>query len=153
MAAVWPISPNVMPSGTSWSPVDRRVTFAPDRGPSIDRLATTARMETWDMALVPMSLADFTTFEAWFDGDLAAGVNAFAFPHPITDSIGFWKFAAGDPPYKVTPIGYQMISITFRLMLLPSTPWWLAYVTVEADGTLLLPAWVYDDDAGVYGIP
>lgn len=105
------------------------------------------------MALVPMSLADFTTFEAWFDGDLAAGVNAFAFPHPITDSIGLWKFAAGDPPYKVTPIGYQMISITFRLMLLPSTPWWLAYVTVEADGTLLLPAWVYDDDAGVYGIP
>lgn len=129
-------------------PVDVRVAFQPERGPEITRPGTTARWEEWSLPMAPFTLAQFNTFEAWFDSDLARGSKAFAWRHPVTGVIGLWRFKSGPRPYEVAQTAKGYVLVSFTLVKQPGTPWWASYIPV---GKTSVPLLVIDFQNGRYG--
>lgn len=130
MIPYWPTSVPACPERhrATGGPIDARAVFQPDRGPELSRPATTARWEEWTVPMAPFTLAQFNSFEAWFDEDLARGSVPFAWRHPITGVIGLWRFKTGQRPYEVGQTAKGYVLVSFTAIRQPGTPWWSPYV-------------------------
>jgi hypothetical protein len=123
----WPVALPQTPRRGSWAggPVDERVSFAPDRGPPIERAGVTAPHEMWTGAfpnLKPDQVAEWKRFVA---NDLRGGVLPFVWDDPITGQPGLWKLMPrGDVLYDLSARGATLTDLTVQLMRLPDI--WLA---------------------------
>ncbi len=130
-------------------PVEARASFQPERGPEITRPATTARWEEWQVPMSPFTVAEFNTFETWFDTTLARGSKAFAWRHPVTGVIGLWRFKIGQRPYEVAQTAKGYVLVSFSALRQPGTPWWSPYVR---PGENRVPYAVADYAGSVFGV-
>lgn len=126
--------------------INAKRSFEPDMGPPIERAATTASVESWQLRVAVKSDENLAAMMAWGRGTLAQWVLPFIWRHPHTGAVTKWKFL-GAP--RVVRIGSQSFMLSFSALRLPGVPWFAPYVP----GTRArLPAWVADYDGGVYGV-
>jgi len=147
--AEWPASLPIAPvANMQGGPIFSRISFEPDVGPPIERRRSTASVSTYAVTLTPFTRAQLDILEAWFAGELEGGTRRFVWRNPITKKLGYWKILPGDPDFQVAPIDDNLVRISFKAMLLPSVPWFAAYVP---EGTAIVPSLVLDFETGKYG--
>ena len=91
-----------------------------DVGPSKGRRRTTAPTRFVQVAYAQMTDAQLTTFENWFQNDIAMGALAFTMPHPKDQTTRTWRFADAQSPYQVTPYTRTLWRVTMMLELFPA---------------------------------
>lgn len=125
----WPLGvPScIMPLSPQGGLQDNRISFEPDAGVPIERPRTTWAPEVYAVDLVPLTVAQFTTFQRWYRADLASGTLPFRFLHPITRIVSPWRIVKGNPPYQVsksrraaTP-ETRCVSLSFSIMSWPAS--------------------------------
>lgn len=117
----------IMPSSPQGGLRDTRYSFETDsRMPPLERPAASWVGEIYSIELAPMTVAEFSAFQAWYLVALSQGVNGFVMPHPVTKAASVWKIGKGEPPYQVqktgripTDSGARRIVLSFSVMSLP----------------------------------
>lgn len=154
--AVWPASLPQFPQRGGWNggPADARVAFKPDIGPAITRRRTTIPVRSFEALFPNLDSAQVGTFEDWVEQDLVEGTAWFLLVDPIRLVARRWMITPSeDQLYELNAKGARLTDLTIRLTEVPGTPWWLPYVEVATTGRITVPAFIYDDGAGVYGTP
>jgi hypothetical protein len=149
---IWPatLPQGISRNGASFGPMPGRAVFQPERGPNIERRATTAETMAWAAVVPQLRTAQVEIFRAWFDVRLGGGVSPFAMRDPVTSEAWRWKIVGGEREYDVTPRGANLYDLSFQLHRLPGPPWWQPYVS--ATGDLRLPFVVADYANAVFGV-
>lgn len=120
--ASWPASLPQYPDVDQWAggPQDNRISFQPERGPSIDRRAGSAIAHVFRAQFSNLTTAQRAAFITWFEDDLYDGTLSFTWADPVTGTSYSWKFMKDDPPYQFTAHGGEGLhTLTCRLMRLP----------------------------------
>lgn len=117
--ATWPASlPQIPVPGMGIAPQRNKVSFEPEIGDSIDRRRGTAASKIYQIALPPISKAQFIVFTEFFEEDLYDGVLPFDWSDPLTGELHSWKFTGDDPPYTAEAMmggDEGLIKVSFRL--------------------------------------
>lgn len=148
----WPTAMPQFPKREAFNggPLDTRASFSTEYGPPITRARTTAAPETFDATFRNLRLAAVQAFRAFISTDLAGGVKSFSWRDPVMGDPALWKILGnGGRLFDLLPRGADLHDLTLKVMRLPGTPWWAAYVRTAAS---VVPQVVADWDAGVYGI-
>jgi hypothetical protein len=101
----------------------------------------------WTLSFSLRGLAAFTTFENWFDNDLANGALPYIWRHPLSQQVRRWKFAP--PTFRHENIGADFVRVSFQAMQLPGTPVMAPYIM---ENSARIPDFVADYDADRYWI-
>lgn len=147
----WPAGLRQFPRRDAFNggPVDTRAAFQTEIGVPIHRARFTANPETYDATFPNLTQSDLVLFRA-FITSLGRGVSPFAWRDPVIGDPARWKILGnGARLYDVVPHGADRHDLTLKLMRLPGTPWWAAYVR---PGKSVVPDVVADWNAGVFGI-
>lgn len=97
--------PRCADRGATGGQAANRRSFQPDVGPAIESPRASWVKEIYSVSLPLITQQQFEDFVAWFNGDLAYGVNAFVFRHPMTKKDAVWKIADNNPPYQIANVG------------------------------------------------
>lgn len=150
------------PAGVPWcpeprsargGPVENRRSFATDSGLPIERPRHTAMIERWSVHLALMSQAQAEDLRQWFATVAGFGAAPFLWRHPLSGAVGRWRIAQDSVPLDHEEVLRDRVRVSMVVIRLPGTPWFAPYVP---DGTVRLPLWVADYDAGKYwvaGVP
>lgn len=148
----WPASLPQFPQRQAFNggPLDTRVSFATEYGPPILRARTTAIPRTFDATFRNLKLVQLQAFQAFIDTDLGGAVRSFSWRDPVMGDPALWKIMGnGGRLFDLMARGADLHDLSLKLMRLPGTPWWAAYVR---PGASVVPEVVADWNAGVYGI-
>ena len=117
-AIVWPASLpcNFVDGGGPETRLAPKDAFEPDEGPPISRPAGTVTLYEWPVEAI-MTHAQFATFEAFFDSDLARGTLPFWMNHPRRGTTVKCRIPATDA-YSATRFGAKLrVSMTLLVQL------------------------------------
>lgn len=119
MSEVWPatLPQQLLLNGASLGYGDALVEYAPDRGPSISRRATTAVMRPLTGSMI-LSDAQVSVWETFFFTTIMNGALPFIFPDPRTGAGLLVKFTKQNPP-QLTPQGGDNFGLSLNLVVLP----------------------------------
>ncbi len=118
MAIEWPDGVNQFVSLPEWREgfKERSVASPTDLGPPKRRVRYTAAPTPVTFAFL-FTNAEFTTFKAWFDQDLAAGALTFNFPNPRTNVVT--EYQIRDFPTPARARGYDSYIVVLQLDEVP----------------------------------
>ena len=152
MIPVWPAALPQTPARGQFTggPRNSRVSFQPDRGPSIDRLGDTAETVQRTAVFPQIKTATLNVFRTWFATDLRRGTLPYAWRDPIDGLAWRWKIIGDELDYEETSRGATLHDLSLRLTRLPGRPWWQPYCTDT--GNLRLPFVVADYANGIFGV-
>ena len=148
----WPAALPQFPwdQGFSGGPRDTRARFQPEYGPPILRNRTTANPEVFDAAFRSLRLVAVSAFRSFYVLDLGNGIRSFAWRDPVQGDVALWKIiGSGELAYSITPRRGDFHDLALKMMRMPGTPWWAAYVRPAVS---VVPQVVADWDAGVHGL-
>ena len=152
MIPIFPADLPQSPRRSNWTggPRDERVSFAPDRGPAIERPGSTAATEVWQATFPRLTNAQLATFRTFALDELAGGVLPFAWRDPVLEDVAIWTLLkTGEQLYSVTALGAGRNDVSVGLMRRPGPVWWAPYVL---EGQVRLPYAVAHYGIGVFGV-
>jgi hypothetical protein len=127
--ADWPVGvPDcIMPLSPQGGIRDNRYSFETDsKMPPIERPTSSWTPEVYSVDLAPLSVEQFSLFQAWYAETLAFGTLPFNWAHPITGTASVWKIVKADPPYRVSKAGLipsgsgkRRVTLSFSIMSWP----------------------------------
>lgn len=117
MAVQWPPSLQqlVNEQGFSLEKGSTVIRSSPEIGPVKMRRRFTRSVDTMNISLY-LTVAQFNTFETFYNTQTNAGVTPFELEHPITGVLREYRFI--DEP-KYTSIGGITFQVSFRVEILP----------------------------------
>ena len=101
------------------APIGAVLRTSMDAGPAKQRPRFTAAPQPVTLVFKPISAANFTAFEAFYENDLSYGALDFHMQHPITDVTQRFRFVASQEPWRMTPIGKDAYRLSVNLERLP----------------------------------
>lgn len=148
----WPVTLPQAPrsQGFNGGPKDSRARFETEYGPPILRNRTTANPRLFDAVFPNLRLAGLNAFAAFYDTTLVGGTLSFAWRDPVFGDPALWRIVGnGDLAYSVSARRGDLHDLSLKLVRMPGTPWWAAYVR---PGSSVVPQVVADWDASAFGI-
>lgn len=152
MIPVFPADLPQSPRRGNWTggPRDERVSFAPDRGPAIERPGTTAASDIYQATFGRLTNAELAIWRDFTLNTLARGVLPFAWRDPVLEDVALWSIVkSGEQLYSITALGAGRSDVSVSLMRRPGPVWWAPYA---AEGRLRLPYAVADYTGSVFGV-
>lgn len=127
----WPFTDPFYPQLTSTGgPIDQTASFQPDIGIPITRRRTTAKVESWSLAVMLNDFAQLAEFEAWFQDDLEGGALPFVWRHPVSKAVARFRFTPAT--YDTSYPGGEWVRVGFSALILPGRLWFAPYVPEES---------------------
>jgi len=128
--ALWPSSLPLRArlGGGSGSSASGRFVFQPEEGTSIDRPRTSAVVQTFDLTLPPLTVAEFDEFDTFYRTTLSRGTDHFAWIHPRSTKIRRVKIVS-EPTER--HVAADMWQPSFRLRVVDIAPSWASYLTTD----------------------
>lgn len=104
MANSWPANiPSAFENaGYSYDPQSGVIRVDMETGPAKQRRRFTAVVKNHKGNIL-LTLAQFQTWESWFENTIAFGTLPFTMPHPLTGAEITARIVPGESPYKFTP--------------------------------------------------
>lgn len=90
-----------------------QIAFESDRGPPITRAGSTRVLQVRDITFEPWTLAQYASFETWWETVLAGGAERFLLPDPMTKAEAEWAIPVGET-YQFRTLTPARVQVSLR---------------------------------------